>query len=165
MAGRAQEALEIRVPPELPPVPEPVPDSRDLPKVEIEVDEVMAAAARLYGLGYKRSQVQEILLDHIAPKGRIGKRDRTREEQQSLARNKLRRWEKSQKFRDLLYQHAVVQLDLETPAILQGVAKVARRGRVDAARLALEVTGRHNPKGDDKPTEITVHIGNIPRPA
>lgn len=122
------------------------------------------AAARLYGRGYKRPQIQTILLDHLAPAKRPGRRDRTREEQQSLARSKLRRWEVSQKFRDLLYQHAVIELDLEVPDILAGVAQKAKRGRVDAARLALEVTGRHNPRGEDKPTQITVQIANIPRP-
>jgi len=81
-----------------------------------------------------------------------------------MAYGKLRRWERTPKFRDLVYQVAVVELDMSTPQILQGVANKAKRGRVDAARLALEVTGRHNPKGQEKPTEIHVQIANIPRP-
>ena len=157
MAGRALDRPKIELP------PEPIPDSRTQ-TVELPVDEVQLTAARLYGQGYRRSEIKTILLDHLAPAKRPGKRDRTREEQQMHATQKLRRWERTQKFRDLLYQHAVVQLDLEVPTILQGVAQKAKRGRVDAARLALEVTGRHNPRGEDKPTQITVQIANIPRP-
>jgi hypothetical protein len=134
-------------------------------KVEVEQNDVQLAAARLYGLGYKRSQITRILLDHLAPKERPnGQRDRTKEEQEVRARNKLRTWERSDKFRDLLYKHAVVALDLETPEILQSVARQAKRGKIDAAKFALEVTGRHNPRGDQAPPEITVNIANIPRP-
>lgn len=161
MAGPAKNPAAMEVYESPAPLPDPM---KEQGKAEIVVDEIQAAAARLYGLGYKRAQIARILFDHLAPLHREGKRDRTVEERQSLARNKLRRWERTQKFRDLIWNQAVVELDLETPAILKGVASKAKRGRTDAARLALEVTGRHNPKGEDKPTEIVVHIGNIPRP-
>jgi len=104
------------------------------------------------------------LLDHLAPAERPGKRDRTQEEREAQARHKLRRWEKTQKFRDLVYEVAVVKLDMDVPQILEGVSNRAKRGRVDAARLALEVTGRHNPKGEQQAPNITVQIANIPRP-
>jgi hypothetical protein len=81
------------------------------------------------------------------------------------ARTKLRKWERNQDFRDLLYVHATTLLDLETPRILQGVASKAKRGRVDAARLALEITGRHNPKGDVQPAQVALVISGVPRPA
>lgn len=131
---------------------------------QVQVDMVKEAAAKLYGHGFTRRQVLLKLLPHLAPKEREGKRDRTKEEQESLARSKLRRWESQQKFRDLVYQHAVVELDMEIPNVLKGVSKKAKTGRVDAARLVLEVSGRHNPKGDQQAPNITVQIANIPRP-
>jgi len=103
-------------------------------------------------------------MEHLAPAKRPGKRDRTAEEQSRHAYQKLRRWERTATFRDLIYRHAVVELDLAIPDILQGVARKGKQGRVDAARLTLEVTGRHNPKGDDKPTEVTLNIAHVPRP-
>jgi len=69
-----------------------------------------------------------------------------------------------EKFRDLIYHKAVVDIDLATPEILQGVVKKAKKGRVDAARFALEITGRHNPKGDGVPAQVVVAINGIPRP-
>jgi len=48
--------------------------------------------------------------------------------------------------------------------ILTGIAKKAQRGRVDAARLALELTGRHNPKGEQAPTQVAIIFQGIPRP-
>ena len=117
-------------------------------------------AAKLYGQGFSRAKVARIMLDHLVPNGR----DRPEEQRLSQARAKLRRWESDQKFRDLIYHKAVVDLDLATPEILQGVAKKAKRGRVDAARLALELTGRHTPKGEQTPTQVVVAINGIPRP-
>jgi Na+-translocating ferredoxin:NAD+ oxidoreductase RnfC subunit len=84
--------------------------------------------------------------------------------QMQICRQRIRNWEKSQKFRDLVYQHAVVEADLNTPAILRGVAAKAKRGRVDAARLVLEVTGRHNPRGEQAPTQIALVVNGVPRP-
>jgi hypothetical protein len=80
-----------------------------------------------------------------------------------LANSTLKRWEHNQKFRDLCYEVAVVKLDFEVPGILEGMAKKAR-SRVDAARLVLEVTGRHNPRGEQTAPNITVQIANLPRP-
>jgi hypothetical protein len=125
-----------------------------------ERDLVFEHAAKLYGQGYARSKVARIMVDHLVPNGK----DRPLEQRLSQARGKLKRWEHMDKFRDLIYHRAVVQIDLETPAILQGVAKKAKRGRVDAARLALEITGRHNPKGEQVPAQVVVAINGIPRP-
>jgi len=55
-------------------------------------------------------------------------------------------------------------LDLESPAILRGVARKARQGRVDAARLALELNGRHSPHTDITPAKVNIVFGGIPRP-
>jgi hypothetical protein len=77
---------------------------------------------------------------------------------------KLRRWMRTdQSFRDLIFEQAVVALDLKTPLILGGVAKAAMKGRVDAARLALEVTGRHT-SNEAPVTNVQVVLQNIPRP-
>lgn len=121
----------------------------------------MEHAAKLYGQGYARSKVARIMVNHLVPNGM----DRPLEQRLSQARAKLRRWEGKDVFRDLIYSRAVVDLDLDTPAILRGLSKRAKRGRVDAVRLALEVTGRHNPKGDSTPTQVVVAINGIPRPA
>jgi hypothetical protein len=86
------------------------------------------------------------------------------EQRLSQARTKLRGWENSPDFRDLVWKHGLVKLDLATPQILKGVERKAKQGRVDAARLALEVTGRHNPKGDASPTTVVIAFDGIPRP-
>lgn len=70
----------------------------------------------------------------------------------------------TQSFRDRVYEVAVIQLDMSTPSILAGIGRKAKRGRVDAARLALEITNRHNPKGDQSPTQVAVIFQDIPRP-
>lgn len=84
----------------------------------------------------------------------------------SSARKKLRRWllASDPAFRDLVYEWAVVKVDLDTPKILAGITGKAKRGNVQAARLALEVTGRHNPKGENAPTQVVVAFTGIPRP-
>jgi len=80
------------------------------------------------------------------------------------AQRRLRTWEQEESFRDLIYKQAVVELDMDSPAILKGIAGKAKRGRVDAARLALELTGRHSPKGDAAPAQVAVVIQGVPRP-
>jgi hypothetical protein len=162
MAVPANQSLEIRVPPGL---EEPL-QTAGGPNGEfvVQMSDVQKAAARLYGLTYTRRQIVEILLEHLAGTHKTDGTLRTRRDRERVARAKLRKWEKKQEFRDLIWDSAVVSLDMDTPAILAGVAQKAKRGRVDAARLALEVTGRHNPRGDAQPTEIHVQIANIPRP-
>jgi hypothetical protein len=123
-------------------------------------DTVREAAAKLYGQGYERRVVARMLLQHLT----ANLTHRTEEQRMAQAKSKLRRWEFQQDFRDLIYASSVVKLDLQTPAILKGVAAKAKRGRVDAARLALELTGRHNPKGDQQPAQVAVIIGGVPRP-
>lgn len=115
------------------------------------------AAAKLYGRGLSRTQVAQALRDHLS-------HSKLPEARHRNAMAKLGRWELTESFRDMVYQHAVVKLDMATPGILQGLGRRARRGRVDAARLALELTGRHVPKGDSHPTQIVLAMGNIPRP-
>jgi hypothetical protein len=124
----------------------------------IEFTEVQEAAASLLGRGYSVTQVARILQPHLVDGGTSDIRKGVQ------ARHKLKRWIKRKSFRDLVYQRAVVELDLNLPGIIKGVAHKARSGRVDAARLALELTGRHDPKGEQHLTHVTVQIANIPRP-
>jgi hypothetical protein len=156
VADPTGQALEIRAPDE----PPELNGTPLKPKEAAKFTDVELAAAQLYGRGYSRRQIMRILMTHLAPNGQ----NQDRKYREKVARSKLRRMEEKQGFRDLVWNHAVVGLDLMAPQILQGIAGKARRGRVDAARLALEVTGRHNPRGDDQPTHITVAIANVPRP-
>jgi hypothetical protein len=80
------------------------------------------------------------------------------------ARVKLKRWEMRNDFRTIVYNKAIQDVDLATPKILKGVVKSAVKGRVDAARLALEVTGRHNPRGEHAPPSVVIAINGVPRP-
>lgn len=121
---------------------------------------VREAAAKLYGQSISRPKIARILVDHLVPNNR----HRPLEQRLSQARTKLRQWERDPKFRDLVYDLSVVKLDLATPEILGGVARKAKAGRVDAARLALEITGRHNPKGDNAPAQVIIAFDGIPRP-
>jgi len=90
--------------------------------------------------------------------------ERPREQQLQQVRAKLKRWEAKQEFRDMVWDLAVIELDMSTPAILRGIARSAKRGRVDAAKLALEVTGRHVTKGENVAPNIVIAFNDIPRP-
>src|SRR5215469_9690468 len=125
---------------------------------KMEWSDVRITAAKLYGRGYKRSQIARALLDHLYPANGAA---RTEEQRLSSARQKLRRWEYSQEFRDLVWQYAVVDLDMDSSAILVGLSRRAKRGRVDAARLALELTGRHSKDSDTAPVNVTVNLANV----
>jgi len=120
---------------------------------EVPLEEVKLAAAQLLAAGFDVKKVATSLSRYLNPNGN----DRS-------AYTKLRRWmRKDQAFRDLIYEQAVVRLDLAAPSILTGVKNAAIRGRVDAARLALEITGRHT--RDEAPiTQVQVVLNNIPRP-
>jgi hypothetical protein len=133
---------------------------QDPSDIVLSRDAVRETAAKLYGQGVPRAKIARALVDHLVP----NRKHRPLEQRLSQARTKLRSWERDQKFRDKVYDMAVVKLDIEIPGILQGVARKAKRGRVDAARLALEVTGRHNPKGDANPPSVAVVINGMPRP-
>jgi len=84
--------------------------------------------------------------------------------QHMLAMRKIRRWQRTKAFRDLVWQFSVERLDSRTPAILDGVADRAEAGRVDAAKLSLELAGRYSPKGHDQPTAVQIVVNGVPRP-
>lgn len=128
---------------------------------KMEWDDVRETCAKLYGRGFGRGQIARAMQDHLYPADGTA---RTEEQKLSTVRAKLRRWEYSQDFRDLVYRYAVVDLDMATPAILTGLGRRAKRGRVDAARLALELTGRHTKDDNATPVNVTVNLANVARP-
>lgn len=133
--------------------------------VQVDRDAVRLTAAKMYAVGIKRPAIARALVEYLYPFREFEDGVPIPLEQQlTAARRKLRNWEKDDKFRDLVYKHSVIGLDMATPDILKGLAKRAKRGRVDATRLVLELTGRHNPKGDSVPPQIVVAINGMPRP-
>lgn len=134
---------------------------RNLPPEEVEAyDEAKKAAARGLAQGFSARQVSKALAGRIVPLSPHTDPEKLAE----AAYRKIRLWmRRDQAFRDLIFQEAVVSLDLKTPLILGGVAKAAQRGRVDAARLALEITGRHT--SHEAPiTNVQVVLNNVARP-
>ena len=117
--------------------------------------------AELYGRGFRRAQIAKALAPHICEQ----RDDEDRAKHLKRVRATLLGWERTKWFRDLVWEGAGRRLDMETPAILQAVANSAKRGRVDAARLALEVAGRHVPNETRIVTAVQVNIANgLPRP-
>jgi hypothetical protein len=135
------------------PVLEVLEDGNGAPKPIMDRETARQKAAELLGVGFSARQVGMALAKWISPTGSPRSSVET-----------VRRWMKRDPaFRDMIYQASVVRLDLRSPHILDGVAKAAMRGRVDAARLALEITGRH--QHDDAPvTQVAIVLNNIPRP-
>lgn len=114
-------------------------------------------AAQLMGQGRTAPQVATLLKDRICPRTPESKR-------MKAARARIRHWLRRESFRDLVYEYALVNLETEIPSIFKGVAKKAKAGRVDAARLVLEVTGRHTTSGEAPPAVVQVNFGELPRP-
>lgn len=150
LAGSAAPGRIERLPPSL--------ESASLPPP----DKVKLAAARLYSQGYKRGEIVNLLLHHLSPRSKWKGRDLGRHK--ISASMKLQRWEKEPEFRDMVWNNGVVQADLRGPAVLGAMVKKAERGNVLAARLALEITGRHNPKGESAPSQIAIVFSDMVRP-
>jgi hypothetical protein len=116
---------------------------------------------RLFADGKSRPTVAKMLARHMFPE------EWARDPAMATraARKKIRNWEESQWFRDAVYDQSVMRLDADVPQILRGMSRRAKR-RVDAARLVLEVTGRHNPKGEaGTPAVVQINFGGtLPRP-
>lgn len=83
---------------------------------------------------------------------------------QRKARARVRSWTRTELFRQALWDWSVADIDLATPEILKGIVSKAAAGRVDAARLALEISGRHAPNSDVQPAAIQIVLNNVPRP-
>jgi hypothetical protein len=134
-------------------IPLPTRPNKQLTKLE-------AVIIQLYGRGLTNSEVARLVAGHMYPEWRHNRAMALR-----MARGRLRKMEATQWFRDALYDAAVVKTDLSIPQIMEGVVRKAKRGRVDAAKLALAVAGR----GVESEGAVNVPIqinfrGDVPRP-
>jgi len=108
--------------------------------------------------GKKVPELARILQHHLAP------HEKDEKKRLKKSRTKLRLWLRTQKMRDAVWNAAIVNADLEAPAIVNGVIRKAKAGRVDAARLALELNGRHAPHTEVQPAAINIVFAGVPRP-
>jgi len=131
-------------------------------EVSEEWDHVQLTAARLFSQGKSRHVVARTLRTRLLSPHQL--RNPSMAKQHMLAMRKIRRWQRTKAFRDLVWQFSVERLDSRTPAILDGVADRAEAGRVDAAKLSLELAGRYSPKGHDQPTAVQIVVNGVPRP-
>jgi len=123
-----------------------------------QITTVQLRAARMMARGTPIALVARKLADWIVPNEPV------REKQLQKARNRLRSWGRTQAFRDAIWEEAVGRLDAKSGEILEGIARKAASGRVDAARLAMEVTGRHSPHTEIQPAQVNVVFEGVPRP-
>lgn len=115
--------------------------------------------AMLLGQGYTVGQVAERMVDYIVQTSRS-----TPEKKKKQARTRIRKWRQRQDFRDLVYECTLERLDNETPQMLAGILRKAKAGRVDAAKLVLELTQRHVPRGEPVIPNVQVIFEGVPRP-
>lgn len=127
-----------------------------------ELSRLEAVVIELYGRGVTRRKVARLMLKFLAPgDGKMNTAQRMRVAVRRLTQMESRKW-----FRDALWEYALIQADIETPQILAGVTRKAKEGRVDAAKLALGITGRYTETGDVQATQVNILFGSdIPRPA
>lgn len=118
---------------------------------------------QLYGQGVARRKVAALMLKFLAPPD--GEADRSKRMRTAIKR--LKQMEERKWFRDALWDHSMIQADLQTPQIIQGVVRKAKRGRVDAAKLALGLVGRYEEgPGVQQATQVNVVFGaEVPRPS
>lgn len=121
------------------------------------------AAATLLAGGYTRNQVVDMLTQHdlpdSPPTSPLFKKHRWRVQRQ------FRLWFLDHKFRDRVYELSLADLDMNSPDILKALGKQSKKGNVSAIRLALEVTGRHDPHAErDFNPVVQVVFNGIPRP-
>lgn len=119
------------------------------------------AVVELYGRGVSRKAIARTYVDRIAKPQEVGE---SMVRRLKRANRKLMALERRPWFRDKLFDLAIVMTDLQVTDILKGVVGEAKRGKVDAAKLALELTGRYSPQGETAPSNIQVHFGFLPRP-
>jgi hypothetical protein len=124
-------------------------------------DPIQLTAAELYAQGLKRGQIARRMETYLITPLQA---KRPPLERRRYAHKKLRRWEKRKQFRDLVWELSVQKLDMRANRIIDGVAARGEAGRVDAAKLSLEIAGRYVPKGHDTPTTVAIMINGVPRP-
>lgn len=127
-----------------------------------ELTRLESVVLDLYVQGLTRRKIARLLLEHLAPRlNGEGLNARLQ-----LAGRRLRNLERRKWFRDLLWERAMVAADMKTPQIMAGITQKATEGRVDAAKLALSITGRYTEQGDVQATQVNIVFGaDIPRPS
>ena len=123
-------------------------------KVSVRQVQVIQLLAHGYTIPEVARKMDHILVPH----------ELNREKRLKKARQRIRIWMATQKMRDLLWEETMIGLDLDSPKIVRGISRKAQAGRVDAARLALEMNGRHAPQAEVQPAQINIAFGDIPRP-
>lgn len=98
-------------------------------------------------------------------KALVPKHDGSKQDLMKKARARVRAVMVTQDFRDALWEWSLMGVDLAMPDITAGIIGKASAGRVDAARLAMEITGRHAPNSEVQPAAIQIVLQNVPRPA
>lgn len=139
---------------------EPETATSGIDRIKPEWRALCLRSAKLYGLGYSRGEIAKAVADEM-----FADREWMRSEKISHARTRLRSWEEKVWFRDLVWDRAVIELDMSSGQILRGIKNKAKRGRVDAAKLALAITGRHDEKEQAVPAAVTINLVGVPRPA
>lgn len=134
-------------------------EKASLPEVLDDKQRLREHAAKLYGLGFKRAEIARALLDYLVPDD-----GRPMDQRMTAARQKVKRWEVQPTFRDMVHERALVALDMQGPNIYEAIGRQAKRGKIDAAKLALELTGRYSPKGDHQPAQVAVVFTGLDRP-
>jgi hypothetical protein len=130
----------------------------DVPRGKNEVSPLQLLTIQHLARGYLLPEVARKFADQLCP------HEANREKRMKKARTKIRKWMASAKMRDLLWEETMIGLDMDSPLIVRGISRKARAGRVDAARLALELNGRHAPHTEVTPAQINIQFGDIPRP-
>ena len=123
-----------------------------------EVSVLQVRVVQMLARGYTIPEVARKYVEYLVPQ------EMSRDKKLKRARYKVRSWMMSHKMRDLLWEETMIGLDLDSPQIVRGIARKAKAGRVDAARLSLEMTGRHAPQAEIQPATINIAFGDIPRP-
>jgi len=130
----------------------------ETPRGPKEVSPLQYLVVQHLARGWLIPEVARKFVDHLAP------HEANRDKKLKKARTRIRHWMASQKMRDLMWEETMVGLDMDSPQIVRGISRKARAGRVDAARLALELNGRHAPQTEVTPAQINIQFGDIPRP-
>src|SRR5262245_49190044 len=116
----------------------------------------------LYVRGLARRKIARLLIEHLAPAAN----GESLNARLQLATKRLRNLEGRRWFRDLLWERAMIATDMASPRIMAGITQKATEGRVDAAKLALSITGRYTEQGDVQATQVNIVFGaDIPRPS
>jgi len=72
---------------------------------------------------------------------------------------------RQEEFRDEIFAATVMHADGQVGEVFRGLLTKAKSGRVDAAKLVLELTGRYSVGPDQPPSTVVVQIGDgLPRP-